>query len=160
MCKAEWGYTALEQVFSGEMKPTMKPESQVVWPQFKFRWSSLCSFLLAMVTTTLLSCGPGVPTDEDAARAYKAGTEGMNWAAYGGKPTSFHSIRKTNGVAGEESGVKTYEYEYEVKLKCEKDWNFGYGGAEPSQCKAGELVVQRGTFRFVKTENGWQAESE
>jgi len=71
------------------------------------------------------------------------------------QPGELVDFKKIDGLAAEFGGVRTYEYTYEVSLRCTKDWNWGSGAADPSTCKAGEIVKMRGTLDFRKTENGW-----
>lgn len=113
-------------------------------------WSAMLLLLIAAGCSSQ-------PSDEDARKAWLGRAErlGLQGVPYEPEAT-FQSIRKTDGVAGESSGVKTYQYSYEVTLKCNVEYNFGFGRVKPQSCKPGELVTETGTLSFYKTENGWQ----
>lgn len=115
-------------------------------------WPALLLLLIATACS-----GLGQPSDEDARNAWFARAEHLGLKGGGHEPeATFQSIKKTNGVAGEVSGVKTYEYFYEVALKCNTDYNFGYGNVKPQTCKTGDIVTETGKLSLYKTENGWQ----
>jgi len=106
-----------------------------------------------MLVAAFSCAGSSEPSDEQVKQI---------WLADRGKsltetqPGELVSFKKANGVAGEDSGVKLYEFQYEATLRCKQDWSFGYGTTEPYVCKAGETVIDRGAYTFRLTENGWE----
>jgi hypothetical protein len=100
--------------------------------------------------------GNGNPTEAEAQKLWVASNAGQFMTVT--QPTEVVSFKKTNGVAGEVNGVKTYHMNIEITLRCKKDWNFGsLSATEPHSCKAGQNVVYIGEMTFAKTENGWQS---
>jgi len=74
------------------------------------------------------------------------------------------SLRKTNGQAFENSGVKGYRFEYQADVECLKvNWNSPYpplsdtfaGG--PQCTSVGQVHHMNGTIVFEQTEKGWRA---
>jgi hypothetical protein len=107
----------------------------------------LITFLLAAA-----ACTESQPSD-DLARETWIRVYGPQYIQQEGH--ELVEFKKVNGVAGEVSGIKVYEYDFEVKIRCKKDAFIGFEFSK-NECKSGEIVSRKGRFNFRKTENGWQ----
>jgi len=109
--------------------------------------------VLSATTVSLSSCAGNVPSEEQAKQVWWTGHDNMNASSCQLKPNDLVSFKRTNSVRGEVFGVKTYKFQYEATLRCNGNCWFPY--TEPTECKAGQIVVARGSLMFHMTDNGW-----
>lgn len=134
-----------------------------------FQWEVKMRLLLLVAATIAVSaCGvvSSAPVEEDGERAIASQIQ----EDIGDNPYRIQNFAKTNGVAGEAGGIKTYimmysaviDYPKGVHPNCATEnfagwecWNLRTGGAKVVPVGHREDVA--GEIRFVETENGWNA---
>jgi hypothetical protein len=107
--------------------------------------------VLCMVT----ACGGSAPSDELATQTWLAANHPGGYLVSRGH--ELLSFEKVNGVAGEQDGVRFYEYTFKAQFLCKADDYFLMVIPNPGACKGGEQFQILGELHFIETENGWQA---
>lgn len=99
------------------------------------------------------------PSEQDARIALESAMKRTGPLFYRRNASEFftvQSFRKTNGILGEKSGVKSYTLEFESEWRALTDLNNPFY-TRKDNFRKGDLVMFTGTVDFIRTEKGWRA---